>query len=102
MTETQQTISTWARKTFGDARVGTLVARCNEEMAELIAAAMTISVSDETFSKIAEECADVYIVLCQVAESVGVDLDEQVDRKMAKNRVRKWKVGPGGIGQHEV
>lgn len=72
-TETQSSISTWASETFGEP--GTLIrvlARANEEMAELLREAT----ADCRPEKLAEEAADVLIVLFRVAERKGFKLIE--------------------------
>ena len=51
--------------------------------------------------RVGGECADVYIVLSQVAETAGVDLHEHTDKKMAKNRLRSWEQLPSGRFQHQ-
>ena len=70
-TETQATIAEWAEKAFGpapnDARI---IARVNEEFAELLRAVT----SHQLPEKIAEEAADVVIVLCRFAQLRKFDL----------------------------
>jgi NTP pyrophosphatase (non-canonical NTP hydrolase) len=56
--------------------------------------------SDGDFAKLAEELADVLICLYRVAEKLGVDIHAEVDRKMATNRRRKWKLDGSGCGYH--
>lgn len=97
MTETQGTIVHWAHATFGaPTQLATVYERCADEFIEL---------EEEVYGnrdkdKIANECADVFIVLCQVAEFVGADLQEAINRKMEKNRNRKWAITGEGVGQH--
>lgn len=70
--ETQASICQWANETFGTVSSNLRVAaRANEEMAELI---KCLSM-DERHPKAAEEAADVVIVLCRLAERLGVKLD---------------------------
>lgn len=47
-----------------------------------------------------DECADVHIVLTQVASILGGDLQDRVDAKMKINRARTWKKVEGGRHQH--
>lgn len=47
-----------------------------------------------------EECADVHIMLRQLAEYLKVDLDRKTDEKMAVNRVRRWARANTGQMQH--
>ena len=95
--ESQESVSAWAELTFGPAGSNARVAsRANEEMAELIRA-LTI---EEKHPKAAEECADIVIVLFRLAERLGVDLLDEVDKKMALNRQREWKRDGSGHGYH--
>ncbi len=97
MVETQESISKWIKQTFGEARSNSrIVARANEEMAELL----SYSTSNDNHEKIAEEIADIFIVLYEVATNVGVDIHKEVNQKMEVNRARKWKLDNTGCGQH--
>lgn len=97
MLEDQKTISEWAEKQFGpvlsNARVA---ARANEEMAKLLRA-LTANDSDP---KALEEVADVAIVLFRLADKLGGDLMDEVNRKMSRNRLRKWEQDSTGRGYH--
>lgn len=74
-------------QTFGPQRSNMVyAARALDEMAELIEALAADDRSDAAPSEI----ADVVIVLYSLAERLGVDLHEQVERKMAINRARDW------------
>jgi galactose-1-phosphate uridylyltransferase len=95
--ENQKTISEWGFKTFGypkDAIV--IVKRMLKESNELEEAIK----SDVTYDMIADECADIYIVMCHVFATMGFDLHACVDHKMEINRARKWKISGDGTGQH--
>lgn len=96
--ETQDSITRWARATFGakisNARIG---ARANTEMAELL---RELAQSKPNPAKVAEEVADVVIVLMRLLSQLGITLASAVDRKMATNRKRKWVRTGVGIGQH--
>lgn len=48
----------------------------------------------------ADECADNFVVLVQVASALGVDLPELVDKKMLVNRARTWQKRDDGRHQH--
>ena len=97
MTETTDSIAQWIDDTFGHASGPVRAAiRANEEMAELLKA-----VSDGTSAaKSREECADVAIVLCMVCSRLGGDLWTEIERKMAINRARTWKMDGSGCGYH--
>ena len=90
--ETQASISTWATKTFGKpANLELIVDRFLEEVKEL---------QSGTLEDLTDECADCLIVLYQVAETAGFDLQDAVDEKMKINRARKWNTNGDGVGQH--
>lgn len=95
--ETQESITQWANETFGPPASNMRVAaRANEEMAELL---RVLSVDDH-HAKAAEEIADVVIVLSRLASSLSVDIQEEIDKKMAINRQREWKLDKTGHGYH--
>jgi NTP pyrophosphatase (non-canonical NTP hydrolase) len=97
MTESQKSISAWAEQTFGPSGSNIRVAvRAQEELTELLRA---LSVDDE-HPKAAEEVADVVIVLQRLATRLGIDLWQEVERKMTVNRARVWKVDGSGHGYH--
>jgi len=95
--ETQRAIEEWRLATFGPSISTTRIAvRANEEMSELLRA---LSVDDNN-PKAASEIADVMIVLYGVAERLGVDLHDEVDKKMKINRARVWNLDGSGHGYH--
>jgi NTP pyrophosphatase (non-canonical NTP hydrolase) len=95
--ETQESVSEWCEATFGPASSGVrIAARANEEMAELIKALAI----DDRHPKAAEEIADVVIILYRLATRLGVDLSEEIGRKMRINRARKWNLDGSGHGYH--
>ncbi len=96
--ETTATIATWSRLTFGDVPLRLVAARANQEMAELL-----VEVNGQKRKeKLAEECADIVIVLCRIANSFGYDLWSQVEAKMTTNRRREWHIDPHThLGQHK-
>ncbi len=95
--ETQETITQWIEATFGAAGSNArVVARANEEMAEMVKD-VTI---DDASPRLAEEMADVVIVLYRVATRLGVDLHTEIDKKMAINRARTWALDGSGCGYH--
>lgn len=96
MRETSQSIAQWAVETFGPLRHPYRGAvRANEEMAELLTKVASGSGQD-----VPGECADVVICLARLCDVYGVDLFEEVDRKMAVNRARNWKRDGTGCGYH--
>jgi NTP pyrophosphatase (non-canonical NTP hydrolase) len=96
MSETSQSIREWGDATFGPVKdLSALVARARGELDELEGA---IKANDT--AEIGKEAADVVILLHRLVALAGMDLSEQVDAKMAINRVRKWKAAGDGTGGH--
>ncbi len=94
--ETQDTISEWAEATFGPSGTNAAcAARANKEMSELL---MCLTLNDH-FSLTGEEVADVVICLSRLAGRMGFNIQDEVNKKMAINRARKWDV-ENGFGQH--
>lgn len=91
--ETVQSVTEWANETFGPATIQRQVERARQEFLEL---EQIMSVPCHP-NKLAEEAADVVICLYRV---IGTLDPEAINKKMAKNRARKWNVGPDGCGQH--
>lgn len=55
-----------------------------------------------TVQERAEEMADIFFLLVQLAVLEGVDLATAVDAKLTKNRARKWKAPDAmGVVEHE-
>jgi NTP pyrophosphatase (non-canonical NTP hydrolase) len=95
ITETQESISSWADETFGPARSNIRIAtRANEEMSELLKKLA----ADDTDPEAPVEAADVVIVLLRLAERMRSDLLDEVDKKMAINRTREWVRDGTGCG----
>lgn len=95
--ETPATILAWAEATFGRAPYNLKIARrAEDEMRELCEALD----SDDDHPSMGSEIADVFIVLSQLAERNGIDIQDEVNKKMAKNRNRVWATDGAGCGQH--
>ena len=90
--ETVQTVTTWANETFGQATIQVQVARGKKEWDEL-----TDAIEAGDMGKVAIEAADVCICLYRV---IGTLDPEAIDKKMKKNRARKWQVDGHGCAQH--
>lgn len=114
-TEDQSSIGAWIDDTFpgGVAYSPRKAIRALEEVVELCIAAgankeeISAAVKkafDENKepnpTKVPEEVADVVIVLYGLAHLDSFDLHAQVDAKMRKNRLRKWKPNGDGTGYH--
>jgi len=96
--ETSKTIAQWGTESFGDAAsVKAYALRAQEELTELIEAIDT----GEPDKNIALEAADITILLHRITGSLGLELYEAVDKKMAINRRRKWTPDGNGVGQHK-
>lgn len=104
--ETQETISAWGRKTFGEPDALAIGARMNCEVAELLVALRNVRDTDQGPEAIlcreeaVKECGDVYIMLVQVADALGADLQAVVEAKMMVNRDRSWGKTASGKVQH--
>ena len=97
--ETQKTINEWASKTFGYPTPEAAVKRMLKEVEELKEVKLS-EMSAEDVHKAMVECADIFIVMCVVADSLGCNLQDYIDNKMEINRARKWKMNGDGTGQH--
>lgn len=82
--ETWASMAKWTAETFGPVSLERIATRANEEMQELLA-----DPSDVT------EAADVCIVLSRYP-----GIEEAINRKMAVNRGRQWKLNGDGSGYH--
>lgn len=96
MSEDQRTISDWATKEFGYPTPERAITRMLEEVEELKAEFQTTF----DYEKIMNECADIYITMCQVAITLGYNLHACIDHKMEINRHRKWTRKEDGTGYH--
>lgn len=89
--ETIASVTAWANETFGKAMTWTQIMRAKTEFDELL----NVDLGDA--NKMAEEAADVCICLYRVIGTLDPDA---IDKKMAKNRARKWRVDGQGCAQH--
>lgn len=72
MTETQLSISLWAIETFGrPQKRATIASRAADELDELL---------DAPADRVPQELADVHIVLYQLANRLGIDMDDEVSK----------------------
>ena len=96
--ETQESISNWADETFKKVSSNLSIAiRANEEMSELL---KELSLNDNSI-KAAEEAADVVIVLFRLFNNLGVNMHDEIDKKMQINRSRDWNIDHTGHGYHK-
>lgn len=92
----QGEITAWANHTFGDNPALEIAIRLNVEMAELLTALMNGDIEGAQ-----EECADVEIMLRQVAQKLNMNLNHRVNGKMVINVRRKWSKQKNGKMQHD-
>lgn len=94
--ENQLSISTWAEETFGPAKNPVLlVDRALVELHELKEAVESGNVAD-----IGKETADVMILLYRLMQHHGLDINDEIDKKMRINRARSWRTNGDGTGNH--
>ena len=100
MRETQQSIAAWAKGALPSKlqTVDAITAKANDEMSELVRDILT----GESRQKVGEEVADVVIPLFQLCQSLGLDLLEQVDRKMSIVRGREYTPDGKRVDKKEV
>ena len=113
--EDQKSIAEWRRSVFGRAPWRHVLGRFLEEVAEtcelagcdragaqVARAATELEVTglEGTPEGLADELADLLVLLYGVAEEAGVDLQAALDEKMSVNRERRWRVDGPGLGHH--
>lgn len=91
----QQTITEWSTKMFGERSHLSTAVRANKEMAELLSA-----LENGELEVACKEVADVVIILMQVAERLGIDLNYAVQYKMDVNEKRQWEKKEDGSYGH--
>ena len=79
LTQLQKEISEWASATFKAQNIQSKVEHLRDEVNELYECPTD-----------GEEMADCLILLANLAEMSGLDLFEEAEKKMVKNRLRKW------------
>lgn len=105
LTQIQHSISQWGRETFGEPDALAIAVRMNCEMAELLVALRNMrdagpEAAQQMFEDAGLECADIFIMLVQVADALGVDLEKVAGVKMDINRRREWAKSANGKVQH--
>lgn len=91
--ETISSVTAWANETFGQATITAQILRAESEWLEMKDLLENCASPEE----LAEEAADVVICLYRV---IGTLDPEAINKKMAKNRARKWKIDGQGCAQH--
>lgn len=104
LTNIQQSISKWGRETFGKPDARAIATRMNCEVAELLVALNHIPPAGmdraDALKAIGLECADIQIMLVQVADALGLNLEALTQEKFEVNKLRSWATGPNGKVQH--
>jgi NTP pyrophosphatase (non-canonical NTP hydrolase) len=95
----QKSITEWAEKTFGYPSFKDLFNKTNDEYQELYDE--VYETDKVNYDGVQKESADVVIMLFQLAEFIGFDLMEEVQKKMNVNVNRKWAKTGEGVGQHQ-
>jgi NTP pyrophosphatase (non-canonical NTP hydrolase) len=94
--ETSASIAVWGTETFGPVSdLAVLTRRARAEFDELEAA-----LASADAAHIAEEAADVVILLHRLVGLLQRDLASEIDAKMDINRKRQWRPSGDGVGQH--
>lgn len=107
----QESIAQWGRETFGRPGVPPppepIAARMNVEVAELLVGLAELPATppgsqerQERIAALVEECADIGIMLVQVVDALGGNLEAAMNHKMVKNRARTWERTANGKVQH--
>jgi NTP pyrophosphatase (non-canonical NTP hydrolase) len=81
----------WVSEIFPDRHPMHTTIKMVEEVSELMDAVFTGG------RNVGEECADVLILLLDIAHLTGVDLHREFKNKMAVNRNRKWVKRNGAL-----
>ena len=98
--ENQETMTAWGDETFGPTHPAAIARRMRHEVQELLDGFAAIGdkpvseLDSKTLMDLQTECGDIYIMLCQVAEKLMVDLNVVADFKMGINRGRRWARDP--------
>ncbi len=105
MTDIQRSIDRWAAQTFPASTIAGVLAHLNDEVRELnhvFAYEVKGRSPESVVDRIAEEAADVAILLYQLGTRCGFDLERAVMEKMAVNKARTWgKADPvTGVVRH--
>lgn len=97
LNEFQDDISQWQRDTFPGVLPQAAIGRLKKELDEL---SNEVAEGNVRHDRIADEVADCFVVLVQVADALGVNLNRAVTRKMNINYRRDWHINADGTGQH--
>lgn len=104
----QQIVGEWGESTFPDSTLRSIMAHLREEIAELHDAVERQAFHDDIEERttgayrheIAEEAADVYLLVLHLAYRCGIDLQNAAVEKFAENRLRTWHDDGRGYARH--
>lgn len=91
----QHRVAAWRKSKIPDATLEGQYDKMHEELVE-VADSMALQMP----YKVLQECADVLIVACNIADLSGLDLDQIVSEKLDRNDKRQWKSDGSGKAQH--
>lgn len=104
--QTQREVSEWVLHNFGNDNPLATFGGMVEEAGEVIRAAVKRSqgirgTRSEWDAKVRQECADVFIKLCDIAQYEGFDLELAIRERWEEVRQRDWRADPVGHGMPE-
>lgn len=85
-------VKAWADEVFPDRTDSSMFLKMYQELGELAGA--------ETREEQEDELADIFIMLMDYAKRKGVNPSLAVQRKLAINKTRKWRVTNLGVMEH--
>ena len=92
----QREVHAWAGIHFPDRSLASVLAHLREEVDELAAATLL----DEDNGEVAEECADIGLLLLSMASLIDEDLAMLMAMKFALNKGRTWTTDTGTHRKH--
>lgn len=103
----QREVGEWAKSTFPQRSRGSIVAHLGRELSELIAAVgVANSVEDPAVRKsaralVAEEAADIFLLVADLAAHEGFSLITEARNKLAVCKTRQWAPADSeGVSEH--
>lgn len=89
----QQEVGEWANKTFPGSNLRTKLTHLHRELIELKEARRD--------TQVAEECADMFLILLHICHSLNIDLGEEAECKLEVCKGRIWgKPDTEGVIEH--
>jgi len=93
----------WAERTFPESTVHTILAHAKDELKEVEDEINKHPCTDPMYTDdIAEEIADVFLLLCHLCFKLRISLLDAAYKKLEKNMNRKWetKINSKGFFSH--